>query len=225
MRIRVGVIGAGVIGQRRANSIANCSRSELVAVADVDEGRAQTLAMRHACNYTTDWREIVADPEIEAVVVSTVNKLLCPISIAALQEKKNVLCEKPLVRNLEEAQTMVAAARDNSRILKVGFTLRFHSALKEAHRLSQQDQIGPLYFVRAAYGHGGRPGYAQEWRGDRDLAGGGELLDQGVHLIDLARWFLGDFAQAFGLTPRWFWEVGPLEDNAFMLLTTRRGQA
>jgi predicted dehydrogenase len=106
----------------------------------------------------------------------------------------------------------------------VGFTLRFHSALKEAHRLSQQDQIGPLYFVRAAYGHGGRPGYAQEWRGDRDLAGGGELLDQGVHLIDLARWFLGDFAQAFGLTPRWFWEVGPLEDNAFMLLTTRRGQ-
>ncbi len=166
----------------------------------------------------------MSDSEIDAVVVCTVNKFLAPITVGALEANKHVLCEKPLGRNAEEAARMVAASRKHGRILKVGFTLRFHPALREAHRLCERGEIGPLFFVRAVYGHGGRPGYAQEWRGDQELAGGGELLDQGIHLIDLARWFLGDFEEAVGLTARWFWEIDPLEDNAFMLLRNRGGR-
>jgi predicted dehydrogenase len=84
--------------------------------------------------------------------------------------------------------------------------------------------LGPLHFVQATYGHGGRPGYEKEWRGDPDLAGGGELLDQGVHLLDLSRWFLGDVDVTAAVTPRWHWEVAPLEDNAFVLLQAPGGQ-
>jgi predicted dehydrogenase len=78
-------------------------------------------------------------------------------------------------------------------------------------------------FIRGRYGHGGRLGYDREWRADPKVAGGGELLDQGVHLIDLARWFLGDFAQVQGCAPTFFWDM-PVEDNGFLLLRTAKGR-
>jgi predicted dehydrogenase len=119
---------------------------------------------------------------------------------------------------------MADAARRRDLTLKIGFTLRHHPALRDAHRLCSNGDIGPVTFIRAVYGHGGRPGYASEWRGDRTLAGGGELLDQGVHVIDLARWFVGDLVHAWGRTPRLFWDIGDLEDNAFALLQAEGGQ-
>lgn len=193
-------------------------------VADIDESRAKAAAAACHCAYSTDWREVATHPQADAVVVSTVNKFLAPIAIEALSAGKHVLCEKPPGRSLSEAASMLGAAREHHRVLKVGFTLRFQPALRQAHALCQHGDIGPLYFLRAVYGHGGRPGYDKEWRGNADLAGGGELLDQGVHLLDLSRWFLGDFQDVMGITPRWFWDVGPLEDNAFVLLRTPQGQ-
>ena len=82
---------------------------------------------------------------------------------------------------------------------------------------------GPLMFVRGRYGHGGRVGYEREWRADPDIAGGGELIDQGVHLIDLSRWFLGDFPVVDGHARTYFWKM-PVDDNAFLLLQTAGGQ-
>ncbi|MBI2887069.1 MAG: Gfo/Idh/MocA family oxidoreductase [Chloroflexi bacterium] len=224
MSIRVGVVGCGLIGRRRAALAAASPRCTLVAVADVDEGRAQELAEEHGCAFTSDWRQLVARPDLDAVVVSTPNKFLAPIAIGALRAGRHVLCEKPMGRNAMEAADMLAAARSSKRLLKIGFTLRFQPGLRQAHHLCQQGDLGPLFFVRAVYGHGGRPGYDKEWRGNADLAGGGELLDQGVHLLDLARWFLGDFHDVAAFAPRWFWDIPPLEDNAFALLRTAGGQ-
>jgi len=96
--------------------------------------------------------------------------------------------------------------------------------LWKAHELAQSGKIGHLMSIRAAYGHGGRPGYDQEWRANADLSGGGELLDQGVHIVDLCRWFLGDFIQACGMLGTWFWQMAPLEDNGFALLRAAGGQ-
>lgn len=220
----MGVIGAGLIGSRRAATASASPRSSLAAVADVVEDRAATLASRHSCRYTLDWREVVEDPEVDAVVVATVNRDLSPIAVAAMENGKNVLCEKPPGRNASEAALMADAARRLKRTLKIGFTLRFHPALRKAKDACQTGRIGELYFIRAAYGHGGRPGYSKEWRASPELAGGGELLDQGVHLLDLARWFLGDGDAISGMTRRWFWEIAPLEDNAFVLFTTPNGQ-
>jgi predicted dehydrogenase len=176
------------------------------------------LAARYGCRSATDWETVVNDPDIDIVAVCTSNKFLAPITIAALESGKHVLCEKPMGRNAAEAAEMAVAAHRAHRILKVGFTLRFHPAIRQAYQLCARGDLGPIFFVQASYGHGGRPGYEKEWRGDPELAGGGELLDQGVHLLDLSRWFLGDVDVITAITPRWHWQVAPLEDNAFVLL-------
>jgi predicted dehydrogenase len=218
----VAVVGAGLIGSRRAASAAGQSRLEVVA--DVDERRASDLAQKYGSRHTARWEDAVSDPKVDVVAICTPNKFLAPIAIAALHSSKHVLCEKPMGRNADEASQIASAAHKAGRILKVGFTLRFHPALRRAHELCFDGDLGPLFLVQAVYGHGGRPGYDKEWRGNPELAGGGELLDQGVHLLDLARWFLGDLDVVAAVTPRWHWEIAPLEDNAFVLLQGANGQ-
>lgn len=196
----------------------------MLLVADIEPERAQMTAKTVGGEWTDDWRGVTGHQRIEAVVVATVNKSLLPITRAALQSGKHVLCEKPLGRNAYEAKEMMETAENANRVLKVGFNHRHHPALWRAQQMAQSGKIGPLMSIRAAYGHGGRPGYDQEWRGDPELAGGGELLDQGVHVIDLCRWFMGDFVQVSGMLGTWFWQVAPLEDNGFALLRTAQGQ-
>jgi predicted dehydrogenase len=223
MKLRVGIVGCGLIGNRRAR-VALAAGDNVAIVCDLNEGRARALAGVVAAECSTDWRELTGRNDLDVVVVCTANGSLHPITIAALRTGKHVLCEKPLGRNATEAAEMRAAARDAGRVLKVGFNHRHHPALAQAHELTQAGAIGTPFCVRAAYGHGGRPGYEYEWRGDPDAAGGGELLDQGVHVIDLCRWFLGEFAEVAGMVSTAFWPVAPLEDNAFALLRTASGQ-
>jgi predicted dehydrogenase len=222
LSLGVAVVGAGLVGSRRAACAADQSRLEVVA--DIDEARAVELAGRHGARHTTRWEAAVSDAAVDVVAVCTPNKFLAPIAIAALEAGKHVLCEKPMGRNATEATEIAAAARAAGRVLKVGFTLRFHPAIRRAHDLCVQGALGPLFFIHAVYGHGGRPGYEKEWRGNPKLAGGGELLDQGVHLLDLSRWFLGDVEVIAAITPRWHWAVAPLEDNAFMFLRGGGGE-
>lgn len=240
--LRVGLIGAGQIGSKRAAVVSEDLMATLVTVADVQEVRAREVAARWGapgCRVSTDWQEVVLSPDLDVVIISTVNKFLAPISITALLSGKHVLCEKPMGCNLVEAQQMAEAAQSTGRLLKIGFNHRYYPAIRKAYELCAQGEIGPLFFIRCVYGHGGRPGYEKEWRGDPDLAGGGELLDQGVHVVDLCRWFLGDFAEVYGVTATYFWDLGyspqiengqrseirhQLEDNAFVLLRTPSGQ-
>jgi len=221
--MKIGIVGCGLIGHRRA-LVAHQAGDELCLVADLNQEAAAKTASIQQTEWSQDWQAVTGHPEIDAVVVATVNKSLLPITRAALQSGKHVLCEKPLGRNAWEAMEMVTAAQLSDQVLKVGFNHRHHPALWRAHELAKSDKIGPLMSIRATYGHGGRPGYDQEWRGNADLAGGGELLDQGVHIIDLCRWFLGDFTQVSGMLSTWFWQVAPLEDNGFALLCTAAGQ-
>jgi predicted dehydrogenase len=171
-----------------------------------------------------EWSEVVARSDVDIVVVATTHRDLPDVSRAALQAGKHVLCEKPLARSAGEAVPVVEAARASGRILKVGFNHRHHPGLWDAHRRVVAGALGPLYFGRCHYGHGGRPGYDREWRADPELAGGGELLDQGVHALDLFRWFFGDIEQVSGRVNTFYWNVAPLEDNAFALLQFSGGQ-
>lgn len=220
--MNIGVAGCGLIGNRRAR-LAQAAGDTVLLVADLEPGRARETAAALDSEWTDDWQALVADPRIEVVVVSTINKSLLPVTLGALAAGKHVLCEKPLGRNAQEAKQMVDAARAAGRLLKVGFNHRFHPGVWRAHELAVAGAIGPLISIRAAYGHGGRPGYDQEWRANADLAGGGELLDQGVHIVDLCRWFLGEFVQVGGMVSTGYWQVAPLEDNGFALLRAASG--
>jgi predicted dehydrogenase len=237
--MRVAIVGCGLIGHKRAEVIRRSSSDELALAVDSDLARAKELAQGSDCRYASDWNSAVAASDIDAVVVATPNKWLAPITTASLLAGKHVLCEKPPGRSLGEAQQMADAARKAGRALKIGFNHRHHPAISRAHELARQRAIGPLMFLRAVYGHGGRAGYDKEWRADPDLAGGGELLDQGVHIVDLSRWFLGEFAEVYARTSTYYWNLGfypsrpgaegsaprvQLEDNAFALLITNDGK-
>jgi predicted dehydrogenase len=196
----------------------------VLVVSDVILDRARVLAAQHRnSECTAEWKAAVAHPGVDAVVVATPNNWLAPISIAALEAGKHVIVEKPAARNVEELRSVMAAAARSGKRVQVGFNHRYHPAFRKAREIVCSGALGPLMFVRARYGHGGRPGYDREWRADREIAGGGELIDQGIHLIDLARWFLGDFACVEGRAHTYFWDM-PVDDNAFLLLRTRDDQ-
>ena len=215
----VAVVGCGLIGKRRAAVAADHPGTRLVAVADLVAEAAEDVAAAHGAQTYTDWRAAIAAPGVDIVCVATLNAALAEVSQAALGLGRHVLAEKPMGRNLKEAQAMLAAAQAAGRRLKIGFNHRYHPALTEAHRRVTEGRIGDIAHIRARYGHGGRPGYEKEWRGSLELAGGGELTDQGVHVIDLVHWFMGaPPASAYGCLQTAVWPLGDLEDNGFALL-------
>jgi predicted dehydrogenase len=195
-----------------------------VVAADVQKERAERLAAAHpGCVAVGNWQEAVNFSGVEAVLVATTNNALAEVTLCAVRAGKHVLVEKPAARSAGELVAVSAAAKAAGVVVRVGFNHRFHPALQKARELVDAGDVGPLMFLRGRYGHGGRVGYDREWRADPALAGGGELLDQGVHLIDLSRWFLGDFSEVSGHVGTYFWDM-PVEDNGFLQLKTPRNQ-
>lgn len=218
MRVyRVGVIGCGLIGGRRAATAAAHPSTEVAAVVDPDLARAEALARGVGGRALRDWRAVVDDSSIDAVVVATPNGYLAEIGVAALEAGKAVLLEKPMGRTLAEAELLAASAVRAGRVLKVGFNHRYHPALERMLAAVRSGEIGRVVGIRARYGHGGRPGYEKEWRGDPELAGGGHLTDQGVHLADLIQGVAGLPARAVAFLQTAFWPLAPLEDNGYAM--------
>lgn len=213
----VALVGCGLIGRKRALAL---GRARLVACADMVAARSAELAKLHqGCVPFTDWREMLAKSKCDVVMVATLHDSLAEITAAAVELGRHVLVEKPAGRFPSEMEPIVATARQRGVRVRVGFNHRYHRALLKARELVDNGELGELMFIRGRYGHGGRPGYDKEWRADQKLSGGGELIDQGPHLIDLARWFLGDFTTVDGFAHTFFWDM-PVDDNAFMLLRT-----
>ena len=192
--------------------------------ADTQRERAEALARTAAgATATGDWRAAIDRADVDIVVVATTNDALADVARFALGARKHVLVEKPAARSVVEIDAVIDEAARCRRLVRVGFNHRYHPGLLKARELLDAGVLGDLMFVRGRYGHGGRVGYEQEWRADPAVAGGGELIDQGVHLIDLSRWFLGDFVTVDGFAHTYFWRM-PVDDNAFMTLRTSRAQ-
>jgi predicted dehydrogenase len=217
-RLRVAVVGCGLIGKRRAREVAAHPQTTLAWAIDLAPAAAAEVTAIWGGKSGTDWKEAVADSSVDIVVVATPNGLLSQIAASSLRVGKHVLLEKPMGRNLREALEIRDAAAAAGKVVKVGFNHRFHPAISEAHRRFSAGKIGSLINIRACYGHGGRPGYEKEWRGNAELAGGGELTDQGVHVLDLVNWFAGQATEVFCRTQSAVWPIGPLEDNGFAIL-------
>lgn len=220
--MRIGIVGCGLIGQKRAGALGQLGHQhQLIAVADLNFARAEALARQFTgCQAYADWRRVAEHPEVELVIVATTNDNIPPVASAALLSGKPVLLEKPAGRNPAELAALIEISKQTKVAAKVGFNHRFHPAFQKAREIFESGALGPLMYIRGRYGHGGRLGYNKEWRADPAIAGGGELLDQGVHLIDLSRWFAGEFTKVSGHVATYFWDM-PVEDNGFMCLTTR----
>ena len=215
--MRVAIVGCGRIGQRRARAL---GADILVVCADVVRERADALAETSpGARSVASWREAVEQRDVNVVVVATPHHLLAQVTLAAVAAGKHVLVEKPGARSAAELGPVINAARSMGVLVRVGFNHRYHPGARKARELVDAGGVGELLYVRGRYGHGGRLGYEKEWRADPAVSGGGELVDQGVHLIDLARWFLGEFQDVQGFAQRYFWDM-PVEDNGFLLLRT-----
>ena len=212
----VAIIGCGLIGQKRAKAL---GPAQLVATADVNLDRARALC----ANASSDWREVISRDDVDVVIVATINSMLAEISAAALDAGKHVLVEKPAARNVRELDRVIEAQQRSGKLVHAGFNHRYHPAILEARKIFASGALGAMMMVRGRYGHGGRIGYEREWRANPALSGGGELIDQGVHLIDLARLFLGDFTKISGNASTLYWDM-PVDDNAFLLLETAEGR-
>jgi predicted dehydrogenase len=219
--VNVGIIGCGLIGEKRAQALGKEHR--VVAVADTVAERADRLAQQlRPCAVASDASALIARDDVDLIVIATTNDALARLTLAAAERGKHVVVEKPAARRAAELEPVAEAARRRGVVIKVGFNHRFHPAFLKAREIWDSGVCGPLMFIRGRYGHGGRLGMEREWRGDPTRSGGGEMIDQGVHLIDLSRWFAGDFAEVLGRVERYFWDW-PVEDNGFVLLRTASG--
>jgi predicted dehydrogenase len=216
----IAIIGCGLIGAKRAASL---PKGSLQIVCDVHAARATALAAKYNVASTTDWRAAIDDPRVGAVVVATTHDQLAPVTAYAAGQGRHVIVEKPAARRAAELDAVEEAVKRTGALVRIGFNHRYHRAFQKARAIVDSGVLGELTHVRARYGHGGRIGYEQEWRFKPEISGGGEAIDQGMHLVDLARWFLGDFEHADGAMRRYFWE-SPVEDNAFFLLRADNGR-
>ena len=217
--MNVVIVGCGLIGQKRA---AAATAHQIAVVCDTHIEHARTLAARTGADAVQDWREMM-DADVDAVIVATTHDRLSEIALAAVEAGKHVLVEKPAGRTLDEVSQVREAARRRGALVKVGFNHRFHPGLARAKEIASSGALGPLYYIRGRYGHGGRVGYDQEWRCKREVSGGGELIDQGSHLIDLSRWFLGDLKFDYAAAPTFFWNI-EVDDNCFLALRGAKGE-
>lgn len=215
--MKVGIIGCGLIGEKRASAI-DKSGDKVVMVADINLSSAKELSKKFGASFTNDWKDVVNSKEIEVVVISTPHNLLSSISLAALKSGKHVLCEKPLGINPKEVKRCVDLAKKKKLNYKAGYNHRFHPSVSRAKKLYDKGKIGKIMYIRGIYGHGGRPGYEKEWRVEKKISGGGELIDQGAHLIDLVLWFNNNPAtNKSSILLNSFWPI-KVEDNVFILL-------
>jgi predicted dehydrogenase len=212
--LRVAIVGCGLIGAKRAAALSD--NDELLACYDVNEVAAQSLAGEHGAKACAGLDELLASgPEV--VVVATVHDQLAALAERALKKGAHVLVEKPAGISSAQIDRLIECRRASGRLVKVGFNHRFHPGIARAVEEVHSGRHGELLYLRGRYGHGGRPGYDREWRAQPAHSGGGELVDQGMHLLDLTHWLAGALPLHSALLRSHFWDM-PVEDNAALIL-------
>lgn len=235
MTIGVGVIGCGAIGQRRhiPETAANPD-AKLVAVCDALGERASEVAEQYGCKAYTDYREMLKDPDIDAVVVGIRNDLHASVSIDALNAGKHVMCEKPMATNLEDAQAMITTAEKAGKFLMIGHNQRLMPAHVKAKEILESGKLGRVLTFRTFFEHPGPQNWVLErsmntWFFQKDLACLGATGDLGVHKADLIRWLVGSEAEqvaAFiGTLDKRYPSGEPItvDDNAVCMLKLKNG--
>ncbi|KHD84619.1 Gfo/Idh/MocA family protein [Heyndrickxia ginsengihumi] len=226
--MKIGVIGCGSIAQHRhLPEYAAHPDAEIVAVCDIVPERAQTIADQYGTRAYTDYHEMLANEEVEAVSVCTPNYLHAPISIAALHAGKHVLCEKPMALTVEDADKMIEAAKSNQKTLMIGHNQRFVRSHEIARELIESGKIGKIYSFRTTFGHGGPDTWSVDgkhsWFFQQEKAGIGAMADLGVHKADLIRYLLGEEIVEVAAFAGTFAKSATVDDNAVCILKTESG--
>jgi len=221
--LRISIIGAGLQCKRRAEALKYFKNDVLVSISSKDHIHSVLQAELFGCEADLSWQNTIARTDIDAVIICTPPSLHAEIAIAAMMSGKHVLCEKPLSKTVSEAESMVKVAIETQKVLKCGFNHRHHPAIYEAKKRLDSGEFGKILFARARYGICGRPEYGHEWRSDPALAAGGQFIEQGSHLIDLIRWFMGEVSEIACMNSIHYFKDQVLEDDGFAILRMLSG--
>ncbi len=228
-KLRVGVIGCGSIAQHRHLPEYQANKNvELVAVCDSNEERANQIAEKYEVDAYTNYEDLLSSGTVDAVSVCTPNYLHAPISKAALNAGLHVLCEKPMSTSKQEAEAMIAAAKESGKKLMIAHNQRFVASHQRARQLISSGEIGKIYSFRTAFGHGGPEGWSvdgkESWFFEKDKAFVGAMGDLGVHKTDLLRYVLGEEITEVGSFVETSAKVfADVDDNAVCVLKTETG--
>lgn len=212
--MKIVIVGAGLIGCKRAAALTK--DDEIVALVEPDSARSAAFVEKFG-------EVVIADIDAacklgaDVFLIATPHNQLQALALKAVASGAHVLLEKPAAISSAQCFELDNLARVKNVVVRVGYNHRFHPAVCEAWRLYERGEIGEIMFLRARYGHGGRLGYEREWRANASISGGGELVDQGAHLLDLAHMFLGELEVKFADLPTLFWNMA-VEDTAFISL-------
>ncbi len=218
-KLKVGIIGLGKMGRVRAEVINEHAELDLVFLCDVTESADEFPQ----CGFFGDYNDLLEEGP-DAIFVCTSNRYIPEIAVSALQKGIHVFCEKPPGRNLDDINMMREAEKANPGMkLKFGFNHRYHEAVQETKSIVDSGRLGRLMWIRGIYGKAGGPQYDKNWRNKRELSGGGVLIDQGIHMLDLVRMFCEDFTHISSFIIQSYWQI-EVEDNAFVIMKNQSGQ-
>lgn len=220
-KIKVVIIGMGRMGRTRYDAMTRHGGYEILGICDAN---TETLSDYAEIKYT-DWKLCIEGCNPDAVFVCTYNDAIPEIVSFALEHGKHVFSEKPPGRNLEDTLRMKEALENNPECkLKFGFNHRYHSSVIEARALIDSGILGEVVCARGVYGKAGSVGFKGEWRNQKDISGGGIMLDQGIHMLDLMYYFMGKFTNIQSSVDHLVWEDMATEDSAFSILRTEDGK-
>lgn len=216
--VRVGIIGLGKMGRIRADAVARCGLGRVVLGYDPGVGASEVAEVVRAASEEAVCRH----PDLDAVIICTPNHRNRPLTLAALRAGKHVFCEKPPAFTAAEVEEIIEVEKAVGKKLMYGFNHRHHASIRTIQKLVDEGQYGRLLWMRGRYGKSVDHNYFQTWRAKKELAGGGILLDQGIHMIDLFLLLAGEFDQVQGMVSSLYWQLDGIEDNVFLNLRNRR---
>ena len=218
-KLRVGVIGIGKMGSLRAGLVRSHENLELACVSDIDESKSKLFDVP----FFKEPSELLAQ-DIDAVFICTYNNVVAGLTIEAINAEKHVFCEKPPGFSVEDVERVIEAERSKPGLkVKYGLNHRYHYSVIEAKKLIDSKRFGKILWMRGIYGKAGGVQFDNIWRNDAGKAGGGILLDQGIHMLDLFEYFCGGFNQIQSYVTTLHWNI-PVEDNVFTIMKNNDNQ-
>lgn len=212
---KIGLVGYGKMGRLRHERIEASGRGKVVAVQDPfvrPEGLDQRIAV------FDEWESLIADPMIDAVFVAAANVFNKPVTIAAMLAGKHVFCEKPPALTAADVLEIRSIEAKTKRKLMYGFNHRLHGGVKHMRKIIDSNQYGRILWMRGRYGKSVDADFLKSWRADKALSGGGILIDQGIHMLDLFVHLSGGFDEVQAMVSSLYWQQSGIEDNVFATL-------
>ena len=220
-KLNVGIAGYGVVGKKRHNCVNLHPDMELVAVCDKIQENMKNLSSK--ISLYQDYLDLL-EADLDLLIVCMTNDIAPDVCIAALEKGMHVFCEKPPGRDLIDIARVIEVEQNNPSLkLMYGFNHRFHDSVQEAITIVKSRQMGKIINLKGVYGKSRLITFNQsDWRTKRKVAGGGVLLDQGIHMVDLMRLIGGEFIEVSSFVSNNYWGFD-VEDNAYALMKTEDG--